>query len=218
VAQDNNFTGNVDLLSANPRVGRGRDPVTGLPANEAILYGYSAATIVTVDAPIGSIALLTTGAPVYKAFAGITGWRPFGSSGWTLFVDRPLGPALTAVAPNNVFPLDALSDATPTFLTCPFAGQWLARFVCNFSHSGVDGGGGVNVGQFCQFFVNGVGAGDIALWGNPFTDAETWNQGGVLEDILTLAQGDQVGVRIGYPAATGWSAVYNRRSLVLTPA
>ena len=218
MAQDNNFTGNVDPLSANPRVGRGRDPVTGLPANEAILYGYSATTIVTVDAPIGSIALLTTGAPVYKAFAGVTGWRPFGSSGWTLFLDRPLGPALVFGAPGNVFPLDIFSDGAPAFVTCPFGGSWLARAVVGFAHSGAEGGGTVPVGQFGQFFVNGIAAGDATIWGNPFTDAETWSQTGVLEDVLTLATGDQVGFRGGFPVATGWAASFNRRSLTLTPA
>lgn len=74
MANDNNFNGNIDLLDANPWLGRGRVAGTGLPLNEAVLFGYDSTTILAVDAPLGSIALLTDGKFATKVAAGATSW------------------------------------------------------------------------------------------------------------------------------------------------
>jgi len=75
MANDNNRTGNGCYLDDNPRIGRGRDAATGLPANESILFGHTSAEIAAgVAAPVGSFALCTDGQWYGKFGAGDTDW------------------------------------------------------------------------------------------------------------------------------------------------
>lgn len=123
MAGDNNFTGNVDLLSANPRVGRGRVAATGLPEFESVVFGYTAAQLLAgVAAPLGSLALTTDDGPYVKTGAGDNAWTAV-DAGDPLPVLLYQEQAGASTHGSNAW---AATWSSP--ITVPSAGDWLAIF------------------------------------------------------------------------------------------
>jgi len=201
---DNNQSGHVNLLDvANPRVGRGRVAGTGLPEFESILFGYASADLSTLDAPIGSIALLTDGLIALKNAAGTGNWTLVGGGAAGL---APAPLTQTANVLTNVTyattPTDLFGGST---ITVPYTGTWDLVFSGMQQVDGQFTGGTVTSVNVGSFSVNGdaptfgTARSFVVPWQPAITNAvnTTWNASFYTETRVTLNAGDTVGVKFG---------------------
>jgi len=214
MADDNNWTGNLCMLSANPWVGLGRDAATGLPTGASVLYGYAASTLVgIVDAPTGSLALNADGTAFFKAAPGVGNWTalPVGDA-----ANRSLdGAALYTVSnPNNVYPVDLFGDfGTPTFNVLSTA-RYEVTLTMSCQRTGAIAGTALQQSIFARATVGGTGNPVGELWAVAAA-ADGFGTTYTFRQELDLNANDALGFDFGFGGAQA-TGVLNVSKRLLT--